>query len=109
MNYIKVSERSPPNLTWLRKRVESFGYYLDEQNLGSAPFRFGVYGDFWANMQEEVKPYQRRDYFEERTELFEKISGGYYKQIANFISPIINTHIEKKFEDKKLADEAELQ
>ncbi len=30
MNYIKVSERSPPNLTWLRKRLEAFGYYLDD-------------------------------------------------------------------------------
>jgi hypothetical protein len=30
MNYIKACERSPPNLILLRKRIEEYGYYLDE-------------------------------------------------------------------------------
>ena len=64
MDFIRQSDRLPPNLTWLRKRLEQFGQYLDEQNLGSAPFRFGNKGDFWANMPEEAKPYERKYYFE---------------------------------------------
>lgn len=73
MSYIKNTQKQPPSISTLSKRLEAFGTYLVKQGMGSAPFNFGTNQDYPANMTNPETPFNKSHFFEIRAELFKNM------------------------------------